>query len=145
MSSNKDKQQDNVLYIVATKNFINLTIYVLKRLCKYCFMFDKIFNWAYDQNMKSNHGESCIHKKAYYASGMTLFHVFANHNYVLIYLVGKYVVKTDIYSNMLLSFPVGNYYRSPFVLERSIFSLFAHCIASIYRAQTMLVFLELDT
>ena len=90
-------------------------------------MFDKIFNWAYDQNMKSNHGESSIHKKAYYASGMTLIHVFANHNYVLIYLVGKYVVKTDIYSNMLLSFPVGNYYRSPFVLERSIFSLFAHC------------------
>ena len=87
-------------------------------------MFDKIFNWAYDQNMKSNHGESSIHKKAYYASGMTLLHVFANHNYVLIYLVGKYVVKTD----MLFSFPVGNYYRSTFVLERSIFSLFAHCL-----------------
>ena len=81
-------------------------------------MFDKIFNWAYDQNMKSNHSESNIHKNAYYASGMTLLHVFANHNYVPIYLVGKYVVKTDIYSNnMLLSFPVGNYYQSPFCIS----------------------------
>ena len=60
----------------------------MKRFSKCGFMFDKIFYRTYDKKIKSNHSESSIHKKAYYASRMTLFHVFANHNYVVV----KYVL-----------------------------------------------------
>ena len=79
-----------LLTSVTAYNFRNITVNVLKRFCKYGFMFDKIFYRADDQNMESNHGESSIHKNAYYASRMTLLCVFANHNYVPIYLMGKY-------------------------------------------------------